>query len=268
MGIGNQKSKPKGAGDEQINLEQEDDEFHGFSSAESLGDVQIDRKSPLLDTTEHLETDIAFKHRIAASDEDDDDSEALSDEQNHERRSLSISSEDSEEDQLSTPKARSSVKSRNAIDTSKTAFLPSLSMGGYYSGSESGGDDDFDRGASGAGSSKEPSRSASSSAISREKVWPKSQTSTETNRRQCQKFWLGCKERRCWSSRQSGSTDRAKPADGEVFSQSTCWTGSGKAGETEDSGRPRVTSPFVGSGEEEENARPGSGKICRKEDHI
>lgn len=122
----------------------DDDEFNGFSSADSLEEEQNGQEHPTLDTVEAIDTDAIFKHRLAASDEESGDGELSSDDQNHELRGASISSDDFE-DHIDSRQGRTSAKAQKMIPTTKTAFLPSLSMGGYYSGSESDGEDDVDR---------------------------------------------------------------------------------------------------------------------------
>ncbi|KEF51558.1 uncharacterized protein A1O9_12475 [Exophiala aquamarina CBS 119918] len=141
---GDQKTKEKGRGKEQIALAPEDDEFNGFSSSASHGEVQLDRKPPRLATDGSEEIDLTFDHRLAPSAEDGGNSEGLSEDQNYEQRDVSISSTNYEED-VSLSNERTHAKPRDITTTSKTAFLPSLSMGGYYSGSESGGDDEVGR---------------------------------------------------------------------------------------------------------------------------
>lgn len=142
---GDRKIKAKGAREEQTAIAEEDDDFNGFSSPASNEDVQPDQKPPQLDTSGHREIDLNFNHRLPPSSEDGGDSEDLSDDPNHGRQDISISSADYEEDDINPPNDKAQAKPRGVTSTSKTAFLPSLSMGGYYSGSESGGDDDFDR---------------------------------------------------------------------------------------------------------------------------
>ncbi|KAK5056862.1 hypothetical protein LTR84_012394 [Exophiala bonariae] len=137
---GNSKSK-KGTHVKHVaNGSAEDDEFNGFSSVGSPGEGQSDREH----STSEVDADALYKHRLAASDEDSDDDEGSSDEQDPKLRELSISASE-DEDNLDPRRERTSTKAQKIVPTTKTAFLPSLSMGGYYSGSESDGEDDFAR---------------------------------------------------------------------------------------------------------------------------
>jgi len=142
---GKQQTKTKAAGDPQVTTAQEDDEFNGFSATDSPEDIQDDPKRPLSNPHEDHETDLIFKHRLASSDEDSDDNQDLCIQHDYKLRGVSISSVESEDDDVDLPEEQTYGKPRDATATTKTAFLPSLSMGGYYSGSDSGGDDDFDR---------------------------------------------------------------------------------------------------------------------------
>lgn len=137
----NSRAKSKGIDGKKVeNDPAQDEEFNGFSSARSSGDGQSEQEFSMSDN----DADAPFKHRLAASDEESGGSEDFSEENDRKVRELSISSY-GDEDNLSPGRGRTSNKAQKIIPTTKTAFLPSLSMGGYYSGSESDAEDDFDR---------------------------------------------------------------------------------------------------------------------------
>lgn len=130
----------------------EDEAFRGFSD-DLMGDNTSAKSDVESDPDEEALYD-AYKDRLAALSDGSEEESALSqldpleisDADSQDRYgvdSISLSGGDDISDQdISTPKPQRKAFPEKVASTS---FLPSLSMGGYYSGSESGDDDDFDQ---------------------------------------------------------------------------------------------------------------------------
>ena len=111
--------------------EETDDEWEGLSNPESAR-----QSDGVRDSDDDDEDYDLYASRLAASSDEDSDSEHSG------RQQLNPDSitEDDSEDDFPPPKSKSSKVRASAAAPKSTTFLPSLSMGGYWSGSESAED--------------------------------------------------------------------------------------------------------------------------------